>query len=72
MFITVLTKPGPFKGHVTRDYSKHGNCKRSWRKVFRLIEVGSRVWFGRTRETTKSLVELAGDPTEIRKKQLAN
>ena len=33
---------------------------------------GGGVLFGRTRETTKSFIELAGDPTEIRKKQMPN
>jgi hypothetical protein len=72
MFNIMLTKAVSFKGHVTKDYSTRGKCKWSWRKRFHVTEARSGVWFGRTRETTESFIELAGDPTEIRKKQLPN
>ena len=49
-----------------------GKDKWYWRERFHIMEAGSGVWFGRTRETTQNLIELAGDQTEIRKKQLPN
>jgi hypothetical protein len=69
MFNTVLTKAGSFKGNEQETILRVENCKLSWRRRFHVIEARSGVWFGRTRKTTESVIKLAGNPTEIRKKQ---